>query len=60
MTKIIKLDTKEMCSLSDCNLCQKLNEIGEKIFPRGDEDWKNFVIFGELFHHEKTTHGERK
>lgn len=49
------MDTKdnEMCSIPDCILCEKLNNVGAILFPKMSLFSKEFDDFGSLFYHRK-------
>ena len=45
-------DTTDMCSIPDCVLCEKLNEVGAVLFPKWSVFAKEFDEFGSLFYHK--------
>ena len=47
-------DTADMCSIPDCVLCEKLNNVGSILFPKWSVFGKEFDEFGSLFYHRKT------
>ena len=53
---VTSITTKEICHFSNCNFCQKLNDIGNQLFPKATMG-KDFDKFCELFYHQIT---ERK
>jgi len=42
---------EQMCSVDNCNLCEKLNEVGAMLFPKMSVFSKEFDAFGSLFYH---------
>jgi hypothetical protein len=51
---VTSIDSKDMCCFPNCEFCQKLNDIGNVIFPKYVRAGESFDSFCKLFYHQVT------